>query len=82
MTTKTEFVTQLKAINPTLQTGNDDEGYTDLTSTEYNAKISEWADALVAKEAKLAAEAAAETAKAAILAKLGITVEQLRIVLG
>lgn len=53
MTTKAEFITQLKAENPTIKVGSDGN-YTQLNTVEYEAKISEWADAKVAQEAKKA----------------------------
>lgn len=55
MTTKTEMIEIIRAENPAgLRTGSDETGYTDLTVAEYEAKIIEWAEARLAKEAKIA----------------------------
>lgn len=85
MTTKEEMIQILKAENPILQIGSDEQGYTLLSSTDYETTISEWADARLKKEAKAAAdEAAAIQAiadKAALLAKLGITAEEATLLL-
>lgn len=79
MTTKTQMVTLLKAENPTLQIGNDDVGYTQLSKTDYDAKISEWADNRLAVEAAELEAAELEARKIAVLTKLGITADELRI---
>jgi hypothetical protein len=81
MTTKAEFITQLKAEYPTLRIGTEEDGYTDLKATEYNATISMWADNLLADEAKIAKEAADAAAKEALLKQLGITAEQAALLL-
>jgi len=65
MTTKEEMIEIIKAENPTLQVGDDERGYTQLSDDEYNIVISEWADARIEKEIKKAeaeAQAAAEEA--------------------
>jgi hypothetical protein len=58
MTTKAEMIEIIKAENPTLQIGDDERGYTDLTAAEYEAQITEWAENRLAKEAKVAADLA------------------------
>ena len=68
MTTKAEMIEIIKAENPTLQIGDDERGYTDLTAAEYEAQIAEWADNRLAKEAKVAADLA--DAEAVAQAKL------------
>jgi hypothetical protein len=81
MTTKQEIIDQLKAEFPTLKFGDDNKGYTNLTAEEYEATISEWADARLAKEAE-AAEAQAKAAqKAALLERLGISEDEARLLL-
>jgi hypothetical protein len=81
MTTKQEIIDQLKAEFPTLKFGDDNKGYTNLTAEEYEATISEWADARLAKEAE-AAEAEAKAAqKAALLERLGISEDEARLLL-
>ncbi len=73
MTTKQEMINLLKAEFPTLQIGDDEKGYTDLTADEYEAQVAEWADARLAKEqAKAEAEAARQT-KISAYQKLGLT---------
>ncbi len=79
MTTKAEKVTELKAEYPVLLNGSDETGYTELNADEYEAKISEWADNILAKEAEETAKAAA---KQALLDKLGITQEEAQLLLG
>ena len=81
MTTKTEMVAIIKAENPTLQIGNDEKGYTQLSAADYEAQIAEWAEARLAKEAKAAAAEQAVTDKAALLAKLGITADEAKLLL-
>ena len=76
MTTKTEMIAIIKAENPNgLRTGSDETGYSNLSDAEYELKIAEWADARLAKEAKLAeAEALAQSKIEAVekLTALGI----------
>lgn len=81
MTTKLEIIAELKAEYPTLRSGDDEQGYTDLNKTDYEAQIALWADNRLAEETALAELAAAEIAKAAILAKIGITADELKIAL-
>jgi hypothetical protein len=80
MTTKKEIINQLMTEFPTLRIGDDNVGYTDLTAEEYEATISEWADAKLAKEAEefeVQAKAQAKVVAQAKLAALGLTVEDL-----
>jgi IMP cyclohydrolase len=65
MTTKEEMIEIIKAENPTLQVGNDEIGYTQLSNDEYNIVINEWADARIEKEIRIAAEAEAKAAEEA-----------------
>ena len=86
MTTKADKIAAFKAQYPTLQVGSEEDGYTQLSSEDYEAKISEWADNELAAEAELA-KAEAELAKAeadkeALLAKLGITANEAKLLLG
>ena len=78
MTTKSEIIAQLKTKYPTLKVGDDEKGYTDLTSAEYEAQIAEWAE----NEYKsITEQAKAEADKAALLAKLGITADEAKLLL-
>jgi hypothetical protein len=81
MTTLNEMIAIIKAENPTLQHGNDEQGYTQLSKTDYEAQIAQWADGRLAKEAKLAEAEQAATDKAALLAKLGISAEEAKLLL-
>jgi hypothetical protein len=58
MTTLNEMIAIIKAENPTLQVGDDEQGYTQLSATDYEAQITQWAENRFAKEAKIAAEEA------------------------
>ena len=85
MTTKAQAITTLKEQYPTIQIGSDAIGYTELSPTEYETQISEWADIQLADEAKAAADkAAADKAEAdkavatAKLAALGLTTDDLK----
>jgi hypothetical protein len=81
MTTKADKIATLKLEYPTLKSGGDDAGYVDLTPEEYEATIEAWADAMLIKEAKLATALQAENDKAALLAKLGITADEAKLLL-
>lgn len=81
MTTKAEFITQLKAEYPTLKTGDEEAGYKDLSKADYEAQIALWADNKLAKESEDAQVAAEATAKTALLAKLGITADEAELLL-
>jgi hypothetical protein len=81
MTTKTEAIAALKKEYPTLRTGDDERGYQDLSAAEYEATIEKWADNQLADEAKTAEAEQAATDKAALLAKLGITADELQTLL-
>ena len=70
MTTKLEMIAILKAENPTLRVGDEEQGYDDLSSKAYEAQIAEWADARLAKEAQLAEAEAVAQAKLEAVTKL------------
>ena len=73
MKTKQEMIEIIKAENPTLQIGDDDAGYTQLSADEYESTIAQWADARLAKEqAKSEAEEARQI-KISAYEKLGLT---------
>jgi len=82
MKTKAQIITEFKSTYPTLKTGDDARGYTDLSKAEYDATISLWADNTLTQ---LSAEAEAEataTQKAALLARLGITADEAKLLIG
>jgi len=85
MTTKAEAIKALKLEYPTLKSGSDKTGYTDLSLTDYEATIEAWANNQLAEEAQAAAQeadaikAAADKAAAqAKLAELGLTADDLK----
>ena len=79
-----DYINQLKKDYPTLQRGEDDAVIT-LSDSEYNQKITEWANNLFLEQeeesAKKATALQAETDKAALLAKLGITANEAKLLL-
>jgi len=81
MTTKSEMIAIIKAENPTLQVGDDEQGYTQLSSADYEAQIQMWADGRLAKEAKATQAEADAIAKAALLTKLNITSNEAKLLL-
>ena len=82
MTTKEEMIAIIKAENPTIQIGDEDSGYTDLTGAEYDAQIAEWADGRLVREARESEQNQAIKDKAALLAKLGITADEFKLLIG
>ena len=81
MTTKAEMIAIIKAENPTLQIGDDEQGYTQLCAADYEAQITQWADNRLADKVKAAEAAQAATDKVALLAKLGITANEAKLLL-
>ena len=81
MSTKAEMIAIIKAENPTIQVGSDEQGYTQLSATDYEAQIAEWADGRLAKQAKLAEAEQVAIDKAALLAKLGMSQDDLKTLL-
>ena len=80
MTTKLELIAQLKAENPTMiQTINGVE--IELTAEEYEKACNNWADMRLVQIALEADKAKAEAHKAALLAKLGITADEAKLLL-
>ena len=82
MTTKSEMIEIIRAENPTLQIGDDEQGYTQLSAADYDAIILQWADNRLADETKAAEAEQAATDKVALLAKLGITEAEARLLIG
>lgn len=81
MTTKTDLVAKLKAEYPTLRVGTEEEGYVELSAKDYADQIEKWADALLEQQNHEAALKIAADAKAALLAKLGITADEAALLL-
>ena len=74
MITRAEIISQLKADNPVIKIGSDEAGYTELTKTEYEAKITEWADSIEA--------ANVEPTITEKLASVGLSIPDLKAALG
>jgi hypothetical protein len=81
MTTKQEMIDLLKTEFPTLQVGDEDNGYTELSAEDYEAQIAEWADVRLKKEAVVIETEAKALAKGELLTKLGITAEEAALLL-
>jgi len=82
MTTQAEMIEVIRAENPNgLRVGNEENGYTQLSEADYEAQISQWALGRLAKEAKAAEAEQAVTDKATLLAKLGITADEAKLLL-
>jgi hypothetical protein len=83
MTTKKEMLEIIKAENPDgLRVGNDQEGYTQLSQAETDAILDSWADARLAKEKVLADAKAKAAAKVDLLNRIGITEEEVKLLIG
>jgi hypothetical protein len=78
--TLAEIKSRLQLEYPTLKTGSDQNGYTELDDKSYKATIAEWAQTQMgkinAKKAEIA-KGEAKSAAQAKLAALGLTVEDL-----
>lgn len=79
--TKNEIIAQLKKDYPSLRDGSNIEGYVELSAEEYEARIAQWADNMLAKEAEAQSKLDAQNAKAALLERLGITAEEAKLLL-
>ena len=77
MTRKQELIDSYKSENPILFKGEDDE-LKQLLPAEYEQELSRWADGVIAEEESLAKK---EADKAALLAKLGITADEAKLLL-
>jgi hypothetical protein len=80
MKTREQFIAELKLAYPSIQIGGGDF-YETLSATDYEARIGEWADIELAKQAEVEAAEQAKTDKAAAeakLAALGLTADDLK----
>lgn len=78
MTTKAQFIAQLKLDYPTLKTGDDESGYVELNAQDYEATITKWAESLVDQEIDAVALENAKLAAEAKLAALNLTPDDLK----
>lgn len=70
MTTLNEMIQIIKAENPVLKTGNEEQGYEEIKGALYDEIIKQWAQGRIDKQAKLAKAAADEQAKLEAINKL------------
>jgi hypothetical protein len=79
-------VEQLKEQYPKLYVGSDEEGYTELSPSEYNAVITDWANNYPVPEKTeqelILEQAEAAAKRQALLDKLGITEDEAKLLLG
>lgn len=79
MTTLNEMIEIIKAENPEgLRIGDDEAGYTYLSADESEKVFTEWANARLEKESKMAEEEAAKASVAKKLETLGLTANDLK----
>jgi benzoyl-CoA reductase/2-hydroxyglutaryl-CoA dehydratase subunit BcrC/BadD/HgdB len=76
--TKNERIAQFRIDYPTLQTGNDEIGYTQMESDEYEATLEKWADNAILEEALRAEKQTARDAAESKLSALGLTPDDLK----
>lgn len=81
MTTKAQKIAALKAEYPTLRSGSDETGYVELDEKQYADTIQLWAENAIAQEAEAAYELNKEAARSAILEKLGVTSDEIDLLL-
>lgn len=81
MPTKKEIINELKLEFPTLRTGDDVNGYSELSNKEYEAIIERWADAQLIKIQKKAEADVKAQAKVELLERLGITEDEAKLLL-
>ena len=79
--TKNQLVAQFKKDYPTIREGSDEQGYVELSVEEYEARIAQWADNMLAKQAEAQAKLDAQNAKEAVLNRLGITAQEAKLLL-
>lgn len=80
MTTKAELIAQCKAENPTMTATINGE-QVELNAEEYEKACSDWADMRLVQIEYEETMAKAEADKAALLAKLGITADEAKLLL-
>jgi len=79
--TKTQIEARFKSEYPTLRTGNDEAGYTDLIKKDYDAKIAEWVKAHLDKIEQKNAEISNAQKKNNLLDRLGISLDEANLLL-
>jgi hypothetical protein len=76
--TKEKIIAELKIQYPTLKSGSEESGYTQLSSKDYEATIEQWANSQIAEEAKIEEQKLAKVSAEAKLAALGLTADDLK----
>jgi len=79
--TAAQIKARLKSEFPSLRTGNEETGYTELSDEAYDAKIVEWVVAHLAKIENKKTEIAKAAKKAALLDRLGINEDEAKLLL-
>ena len=81
MITKADLIAQCKTENPTM-TALINGTEIELTGADYEKACADWAEMRFEQIAKEETDAKAEADKAALLAKLGITADEARLLIG
>ena len=81
MTTKAQYLTQIKTENPTITKSINGENIV-LDAAEYDQTCEAWATMKTQQDAHIKAEADKAKAKTALLDKLGITADEAALLLG
>ena len=81
MTTKAQYLTQIKTENPTITKNINGENIV-LDAAEYDATCEAWATMKTEQDAHIKAETEKAQAKTDLLAKLGITAAEAALLLG
>ena len=81
MTTKAQYLTQIKTENPTITKSINGKNIV-LDAAEYDQTCEAWATMKIEQDAHVAAEADKATARQAVLDRLGITAAEAALLLG
>jgi hypothetical protein len=81
MTTKAQYLTQIKTENPTMTKSVNGENIV-LDADEYEATCEAWATMKTEQDAHIKAEADKASARQAVLDRLGITADEAALLLG
>ncbi len=81
MTTKAQYLTQIKTENPTITKTINGENIV-LNAVEYDETCEAWATMKIEQDAHIKAEADKASARQAVLDRLGITADEAALLLG
>ena len=79
--TKNQIIEKFKKDYPVLTIGNDEDGYRNMTDSEYNDMIGKWADSELEVQAEAKVKSDKDLARSALLTKLGITADEAALLL-